>query len=171
MRQRAVAGAAAAALALAPSALGHGSVRPTVAGPGAVQEFTFLVLNARQTDMVGFRLELPPEATTADVTERPPWTAATSGNRVEWRGGSVPARGSTSFALGVRMPAGEGTVSFTGREIYDDLVGPPFQLDVVLAGGARSDGDGIGAVEVFVALGVAALLTALGLVVLRRRRV
>ena len=66
MRQRAVAGAAAAALALAPSALGHGSVRPTVAGPGAVQEFTFLVLNARQTDMVGFRLELPPEATTVD---------------------------------------------------------------------------------------------------------
>lgn len=169
MKTAALVAAVTAALILAPSALAHGSVRPTVASPGASEEFTFLVLNARETDMVGFRLELPAGATVEEVTERPPWSATTTGSRVEWRGGSVPVRGSASFALRVQPPVREGTVSFTGRELYDDVVGPPFRLDVVLASGASPSDDGIGAVEVFAAIGVAALLMALGLVLLRRR--
>jgi len=135
--------AALAALVVAPSAAGHGSVRPTVAPPGAVQQFTFLIANGRDdAGMVGFSVELPAGAAVEDVTARQPeWIASSSGTLVEWRGGPIPARAFDSFALRARMPEREGTVSFLGRELFDDGPGPPFRLDVVLAGGAAGSGD------------------------------
>ena len=139
MRAACVVAAAAASLALAPSALAHGSVRPTVATPGASQQFTFLVLNGRDVGIVGFRLELPPGATVDEVTARQPtWIATSSGNRVEWRGGPIPARAFDSFQVRIRMPEREGTVTFTGTELFPDGPGAPYRLDIVLAGGSAA---------------------------------
>jgi uncharacterized protein YcnI len=136
-RLRVLAPALGVTLALAPNALGHGSVRPTVATPGAVQQFTFLVLNGRDTGIVGFRLELPAGATVEEVTARQPdWIASSGANSVEWRGGPIPARAFDSFQLRVKLPEQEGTVAFRGTEIFQDGPGPPYRYDVVLAGGA-----------------------------------
>ena len=169
MRTAAVAvSATAAALILAHSALGHGSVQPTVAEPAATERFTFQVLNERETPMVGLRLEVPPGARIVDMPAKSRWQAFQIGSVVVWRG-LAPARGSESFPLLVRLPRGEGTVSFTANELFADGSGPPFRLNVVLASDIRTGDDGIGAVEVFAAIGVAALLMALGLLLLRRR--
>jgi hypothetical protein len=141
----ALAGTAAAALVLGASALAHGSVRPTVATPGASQQFTFLVLNGRDAGIVGFRLELPPGATVEEVTARQPaWIATSKADRVEWRGGPIPARGFDSFQVRVQMPEREGTASFRGTELFQDGPGPPSSFDVVLAGrggGAPESGE------------------------------
>ena len=178
MRAASVAAVAAAALALAPSALGHGSVRPTVATPGASQQFTFLVLNGRDTGTVGFRLELPPGATVEEVTARQPvWVATSTANRVEWRGGPIPARTFDSFQVRVRMPDREGTASFRGTELFEDGAGPPYKFDVVLAGGgavANSEATDEGArtlakAALFVAI-LAALLGAAAVVLAFARR-
>jgi hypothetical protein len=127
---------------MAPSALGHGSVRPTVATPGATQQLTFIVLNGRDTGIVGFRLELPSGATVDEVTARQPtWIATSTGNRVEWRGGPIPARAFDSFQVRVRMPDREGTVSFLGTELFEDGPGPPYRFAVVLAGRAAAAGE------------------------------
>jgi hypothetical protein len=149
VRSAVLAAAAAAALVVAPAAAAHGSVRPTVAPPGAVQGFTFLIANGRDdAGMVGFSLELPAGAAVEEVTARQPeWIASSSGRRVEWRGGPIPARAFESFTLRARMPDREGSVAFVGRELFDDGPGPPFRLDVVLAGGVagrdrRRDGRG-----------------------------
>jgi uncharacterized protein YcnI len=132
----AVVGAAGAVLVLAPGASAHVSVRPTVATPGATQQFTFVVLNGRDTGIGAFRLELPPGAAVEEVTARQPaWIATSTENRVEWRGGPIPARAFDSFQVRVRMPDREGTVSFRGTELFADGPGPPYRFDVVLAGG------------------------------------
>jgi hypothetical protein len=180
VRAAAVAAVAVAALALTPSAPGHGSVRPTVATPGASQQFTFLVLNGRDTGILRFRLELPPGASVEEVTARQPvWTATSTGNRVEWRGGPIPARTFDSFQVRVRMPDREGTASFRGTEVFEDGPGPPYRFDVVLAGGgaaASSEATDEGArtlakAALFVAI-LATLLAAasLALTLLRHRR-
>ena len=179
MRAGALVAAAAAALALAPAALAHGSVRPTVATPGASQLFTFLVLNARDTGIVGFRLELPAGATVEEVTARQPeWIATSTESRVEWRGGPIPARAFDSFQVRVRMPDQEGTAAFRGTELFADGPGPPYRFDVVLAGGAVAAGEAtdegartLGTAALVVAI-VAALLAgaALALTILRWRR-
>lgn len=180
MRRAAAAAVATAALALAPSALGHGSVRPTVATPGGSQLLTFLVLNGRESGIVGFRLELPAGATVDEVVARQPiWVATSGGNRVEWRGGPIPGRAFDSFQVRVRMPDEEGTATFTGTEIFPDGPGAPYRLDVVLAGGAAAAGEAtdegartLGKAALFVAI-VAALLAAAALIlslVQRRRR-
>jgi uncharacterized protein YcnI len=137
VRRRAVAAAATAALALAPQALGHGSVRPTVATPGGSQLFTFVVLNGRDAGIVAFQLQLPAGATVEEVTSRQPtWVATSTETSVEWRGGPIPARTFDSFQVRVKLPDREGTVSFLGTEVFDDGAGPPSRFDVVLAGGA-----------------------------------
>jgi uncharacterized protein YcnI len=133
----AVAATATTALALAPTALGHGSVRPTVATPGSSQLFTFVVLNGRDVGIVAFRLQLPAGATVEEVTARQPtWVATSTRNRVEWRGGPIPARAFDSFQVRVKLPDREGTVAFLGTEVFDDGAGPPSRFDVVLARGA-----------------------------------
>ena len=168
-----------AALSLAPAALGHGSVRPTVATPGASQQFTFLVLNGRDAGIVGFRLELPAGATLDEVIARQPtWIATSSGTRVEWRGGPIPARTFDSFQVRVRMPDREGTVSFRGTEIFQDGPGPPYRFDVVLAGGgAAAAGEAtdegartLGTAALVVAVAALLLAAAALLVSLARRR-
>jgi uncharacterized protein YcnI len=174
------ASAAASVLALAPAAFAHGSVRPTVATPGATQQFTFLVLNAREAGIVAFRLELPAGATVEEVTARQPeWIATSSANRVEWRGGPIPARAFDSFQVRVKMPDGEGTASFRGTEVFQDGPGPPYRFDVVLAGGgaignAEATDEGartLGKAALVVAIGAALLAAAaLGLSILRWRR-
>jgi hypothetical protein len=181
VRARAVAAAGVAALTVTPSALAHGSVRPTVAAPGAPELFTFVVLNARDTGIVGFRLELPSGATVEDVTARQPvWIATSTTNSVEWRGGPIPARAFDSFQVRVRMPGREGTASFVGTEIFADGPGPASRFDVVLAGaGAVGGASGeatdegartLGKAALFVAI-LAALLGAasLALTLFRRR--
>ena len=177
MKAGVIAGAALLALATASAALGHGSVRPTVATPGASQQLTFLVLNGRDTGIVGFRLELPQGATVDEVVARQPtWIATSSGNRAEWRGGPIPARAFDSFQVRVTMPDREGTISFRGTEIFQDGPGPPSNFDVVLAGGAvggEATDEGartLGKAALFVA--IAALLLAagaLGVTLLGRR--
>lgn len=174
-----LAGAAAAALVLTAGALAHGSVRPTVATPGASQQFTFLVLNGRDRGIVGFRLELPPGATVDEVTARQPAWIATSGeNRVEWRGGPIPARAFDSFQVRVKMPRQEGTASFRGTELFEDGPGPPSRFDVVVAGGgAVAAGDAkdegartLGKAALFVAIAALMLAaTALVLALVRSR--
>jgi uncharacterized protein YcnI len=154
-----------AALVFAPTALGHGSVRPTVATPGASQQFTFLVLNGRDAGIVAFRLELPAGAAIEEVTARQPeWIASSSGNRVEWRGGPIPARAFDSFQVRVTMPDREGTVSFLGTEVFADGPGPPYRFDVVLAGGAVGAGEATD--EGARTLGKAALVVAIAALVL-----
>jgi hypothetical protein len=179
VRRCAVVATAAAALALAPSALGHGSVRPTVATPGATQLLTFVVLNGRDRGMVGFRLELPPGSTLVEaLARRPTWTATSSASRVEWRGGPIPARTFDSFQVRVRMPDREGTVSFTGTELFAGGRGPPFRFDVVLAGGsAAASGEAtdegartLGKVALFVAVAGLLLAAAALFLSLARRR-
>ena len=177
MRLRVFAAAALAALAVTPSALGHGSVRPTVAAPGAAQQFTFVVLNGRDTGIVGFRLELPSGATVEDVTARQPtWVATSTENSVEWRGGPIPARAFDSFQVRVRMPDREGTASFRGTELFDDGPGPQSGFDVVVAGGTVASADAtddgartLAATALLVAI-LAALLGAGALVVAVVRR-
>jgi hypothetical protein len=179
VKRSALAVVAVAALWLAPAAFGHGSVRPTVATPGASQLLTFLVLNGRDTGIGSFRLVLPPGATVEEVVARQPeWVATSSDNRVEWRGGPIPARTFDSFQVRVRMPEREGTATFTGTEVFSDGPGPPYRLDVVLAGGgaaaaaeatdegARTLGKAALAVAVLALLLAAA---ALALAALRRR--
>ena len=135
MRRWVVAAAAVAALSASPSALGHGSVRPTVVAPGAIQQFTFVVLNGRDAEIVGFRLETPAGASVEEVTARQPiWVATSTENGVEWRGGPIPARAFDSFQVRVRMPDREGTASFRGTELFDDGPGAPSRFDVVVAG-------------------------------------
>jgi hypothetical protein len=134
-----VAGAVVEVSALVPSAYGHGSVRPTVVAPGAVQQFTFVVLNARDLGIGAFRLQLPSGATVEEVVARQPtWTATSTASRVEWRGGPIPARTFDSFQVRVRMPDREGTASFVGTEVFADGPGPPSRFDVVLAGTAAT---------------------------------
>jgi hypothetical protein len=164
----AAAGFAVAALAVAPSALGHGSVRPTVTPPGSTREFTFLIANGRDdAGMVGFSMELPAGASLDDVTARQPeWIASSSGRRVEWRGGPIPARAFESFTLRASMPDREGTASFVGRELFDDGPGPPFRLDVVLAGGGGATGDGEATDEGARTLGKAALFISIAALIL-----
>ena len=158
--------AVAASLAFPAAALAHGSVRPTVATPGASQQLTFLVLNGRDVGIVGFRLELPAGAAVDEVTARQPtWIATSGANRVEWRGGPIPARAFDSFQVRVRMPEREGSVTFTGTELFPDGPGPPYRLDVVLAGGAAAaaaDATDEGART----LGTAALLVAVAALLL-----
>jgi uncharacterized protein YcnI len=159
--------AALAALTLAPGASAHGSVRPTLAEPGSAREFVFLIANGRpDAGMVGFSVELPAGATLEDVSaDQPRWTPSSSANRVEWRGGPVEPGSFESFALRARMPDTQGTVSFTGRELFDDGSGPPFKLDVVLAatsGGAAADARDEGART----LGKAALFVSIAALVL-----
>ena len=179
MKGSALAVLAVAALTVAPAAFGHGSVRPTVATPGTSQLFTFLVLNGRDAGIVAFRLELPPAATVEEVVARQPeWIATSSRSRVEWRGGPIPARTFDSFQVRVRMPDREGTATFTGTEVFSDGPGPPYRLDVVVAGGgAAAVGDAtdegartLGKAALFVA--IAALLlaaAALALTLVRSR--
>jgi hypothetical protein len=180
VRASALAVVAVAALAVVPAAFGHGSVRPTVATPAASQLFTFLVLNGRDSGIVAFRLELPPGATVEEVVARQPlWVATSSENRVEWRGGPIPARTFDSFQVRVRMPDREGTATFTGTEVFSDGPGPPYRLDVVLAGGGAAaageatdeDARTLGKAALAVAV-AAALLAAAALAVslLRGRR-
>jgi hypothetical protein len=166
VRIRVVAAAAVAALAVTPSALGHGSVRPTVAAPGAIQQLTFVVLNARDAQIIGFRLELPAGATVEDVTARQPtWIATSTENSVEWRGGPIPARAFDSFQVRVRMPDREGTASFLGTEVFDDGPGPPSRFDVVLAGATVSP-SGEATDEGARTLGKAALVVAIAALLL-----
>lgn len=169
MRRAAVLGATlVAAGVLAPQAAPHGSVRPTVATPGGSQEFVFFVANARDVGIVGYRLELPEGARVEEVVAKQPgWTASATRNRVEWRGGRIPARSFDTFALRARMPDREGTVSFVGRELFPDGPGPPFRLDVVLAGGAGVAGDArdegartLGKAALFISLAAAVLAAA-----------
>jgi uncharacterized protein YcnI len=166
VRAGTAAAAAVAALALTPSALGHGSVRPTVAAPGAAQQFTFVVLNGRDTGIVSFRLELPSGAAVEDVTARQPaWIATSTTNTVEWRGGPIPARAFDSFQVRVRMPDREGTASFVGTEVFQDGPGPPYRFDVVLAGaGASASGEATD--EGARTLGKAALVVAIAALLL-----
>ena len=177
--RRALLAAAGAALVAAPAAGGHGSIRPTVAAPGAAEQFTFLVLNGRDAGIVGFRLDLPPGATTVDVTARQPtWVATSSGNRIEWRGGPIPGRAFESFQARVRMPDREGTVTFTGTELYQDGEGAPYRLDVVLAGGPAAAAAGatdegartLATAALVVAIGAVLLAAAALVLVLARRR-
>ena len=176
---RALLAATAVALALAPTAAGHGSIRPTVATPGTPEQFTFLVLNARDAGIVGFRLDLPPGATTVDVTaQQPTWVATSSGNRIEWRGGPIPGRAFESFQARVRMPDQEGTVTFTGTELFQDGEGAPYRLDVVVAGGTAAASAGatdegartLATAALAVAIGAVLLAAAALLLVLARRR-
>jgi uncharacterized protein YcnI len=132
VRRLAVAATATAALALAPPAFGHGSVRPTAATPGGSQVFTFVVLNGRDVGIVAFQLQLPAGATVEDAT----WVVTSTKTSVEWRGGPIPARTFDSFQVRVKLPDRQGTVSFLGTEVFDDGAGPPSRFDVVLAGGA-----------------------------------
>jgi len=164
----AAAGLAAAALAVAPSGLGHGSVRPTVTPPGSTREFVFLIANGRDdAAMVGFSVELPPGASLDDVTARQPeWIASSRGNRGEWRGGPIPVRAFESFTLRATMPDREGTASFIGRELFDDGPGPPFRLDVVLAGGGGAPGSGEARDEGARTLGKAALFVSIAALIL-----
>ena len=170
MRAAAVVAAATAALALAPWAFGHGSVQPTVAAPGATEVFTFLVQNGRDEAMLGFGL-LPPEgATVVRAAAKTGWRVRQAGNLVEWHGGRVPPRGSASFQLRARMPATEGTVAFTGLEIFRNAPGPPFRFDVVLAGGRSGESDGeTSRTPIFLALAAGLVLVALALAARRRR--
>jgi hypothetical protein len=174
VRPSALAVVAIAALCLAPAALGHGSVRPTVATPRASQLLTFVVLNGRDDEIVGFRLQLPAGASVEEVVAREPtWIATSSPSRVEWRGGPIPAHTFDSFQLRVRMPDREGTASFAGTEVFPDGPGPPSRFDVVLARGApAAEGEGgTGLREAAPVAAVALLLGAavVALAVLRRR--
>jgi uncharacterized protein YcnI len=180
VRRLAVAATATAALALAPPAFGHGSVRPTAATPGGSQVFTFVVLNGRDAGIVAFRLQLPAGATVEDVTARQPtWVVTSTKTSVEWRGGPIPARTFDSFQVRVKLPDREGTVSFLGTEVFDDGAGPPSRFDVVLVGGAAPTGSEVtdegartlGTAALVVAI-AALLIAAAALVVsvVRRRR-
>jgi hypothetical protein len=177
--RRAVVAATAASLMFSPLAAGHGSIRPTVASPGAAEEFTFVVLNGRDAGIMGFRLELPSGATAVDVTaQQPTWVATSRGNRIEWRGGPIPGRAFESFQARVRMPGREGRVTFTGTELFADGPGVPYRLDVVLAAGAAAATEATdeGARTLAAAalvVGIAALLLSaatLAFTIARRRR-
>jgi uncharacterized protein YcnI len=139
-RRAALAAAAGVALALAPPAWAHGSIRPTAAAPGSTDEFVLLVANARaDANMVAFTVDLPEGATLVEAGQRQPeWIVSSTADRVEWRCGPIPARAFETFTLQATMPDREGTADFVGTEIYEDGPGPPFTLAVVLAGSSAA---------------------------------
>jgi uncharacterized protein YcnI len=134
--------AAAAALAGVPAALGHGSITPTFAPPATAQRFLVTVPNDR-TDarVVGLSIAAPPglELESADDPE-PGWHAEVSNATITWRGGTIAALASETFAFRARLPDEQGTVEFQAREVYDDGPGPTFTLAVTVAGEAPAGG-------------------------------
>ncbi len=138
-------------------------MQPTVAEVGEASEFVFTIGNARQdAEIVGVVIELPGGASLEKATARDPrWSVTTSARRVTWEGGPIPPLASESFELTARMPDREGQADFLGQELYDDGPGPPFPLQVTIAGKA-ANGDRAGRGLTLLAIVLAALTLLLG---------
>ena len=131
--------AATGALLLAATAAAHGTIRPNLVSPGSIHDFTILIPNSRtDASVVGLDVTVPKGATLVDAASGGGWRASKQGGTVTWRGGSIAPNGFDSFALRARMPARTGTEAFTGREVFSDVTGPSFPLQVVLVSGASA---------------------------------
>ena len=161
-----------AAASLASTASGHGTVQPTLAEAGETREFVFTIGNARQdAEIVGVVVKLPGGASLERAAaQQPRWSATASGRRVTWEGGPIPPLASESFALTARMPDREGQADFLGQELYDDGPGPPFPLQVTIAGSAASEDAASRPQLALVLAGIAVLLSSAVLAIALARR-
>ena len=147
-------------------------MQPTLAEAGETREFVFRIGNARQdAEIVGVVLELPEGASLKEADARQPrWSVTASGRRVTWEGGPIPPLASESFAVTARLPDREGQADFIGQEVYDDGPGPPFPLQVTIAGSAVRDDTATRPLFALAVAGVAVLLSAAVVAIALARR-
>jgi periplasmic copper chaperone A len=163
---------AALALVAAPSAHAHGTLTPTSATAGTVQEFALTVPNDRgDADLVAVTLELPEDVALESATSvQPLWAVSSTETSVTWQGGPIDRGSSETFSFSARLPSDDGQLEFVLRETYDDGQAAPFPLVVTTEAAAGGGGDSSGtlAVLALVVAIAAALLAGAALVVALR---
>ena len=163
------------ALAVAPTAIAHGTLTPTTAVAGVAQRFELTVPNDRlDADLVAISVALPEGGVLESAeAQQPRWTVASDASTVRWTGGPVERGSAETFAFVARMPADSGPAEFSVVETYDDGDAAPFPLTVAgtsVEGAAGGDADAMATIAVVLAALALAVSTIALVLVARTHR-
>ena len=121
MRRVIPVGACALSLLLAQTAAAHVEFTPTTAHPNQTVRLVINSPNEGTTaPIVALELVVPKAVIVDDPEAKPGWRTTLQGNRVEWRGGSIPPGQFATFMLDVTAPSATGEERFTGRQYFAD---------------------------------------------------
>jgi len=158
-----------AALVAAAPAGAHVTAVPAFLAAGGTATLSLTGPNERDEPMTGFSITVPLDFRIVAARSAEGWSADVQEAGVSWSGGSLAQGADATFTVELEAPTGPGPANLQARQLYPggEVVDWPVALTVIPSSEPSSQNIGWAVLTAVVGLGV---LTAIGLVLLRRTR-